>query len=365
MISSAPRPRILHLVDRVTGGVPVAVRAYVAHSPVGVEHVIASPFRAGAPAPVWDGLDVGHIEWDTSTPYRAIRTLRRIVGTESFPVLHAHSSYPGAYARLLVSPRRTHLVYTPHCFAFFRADVSAPVRAGYRFVERLLVERTSVLAACGPGEMTAAERLGFGADRIVMIPNVPSIAEDPAVRLDTDPGRAGTLRVGMLGRWTAQKDPAYFAARVAELAAGLPSIEVDGCWIGSTEDRATPGIPGPHVHQTGWLAPSEVGERLRDLDIYLHSAAWEGFPIALLDARAAGLPILCRRIAALPDLPPPLSVDGGLPALTAAVRAGRFAEWRDGNRAQWDVYLGDRSAHAQRRALARAWTPGLNAASRL
>ncbi|MFF0909475.1 hypothetical protein ACFWZW_02160 [Microbacterium enclense] len=42
---TSPRPRrVLHVVDRITGGVPVAVRTYVAHSPPDVEHVVASPF---------------------------------------------------------------------------------------------------------------------------------------------------------------------------------------------------------------------------------------------------------------------------------------------------------------------------------
>ena len=96
----------------------------------------------------------------------------------------------------------------------------------------------------------------------------------------------------MLGRWAAQKDPDYFRARVQELRAALAE-PVEARWIGSADGgAAAAGHDEPRVHVTGWLPATEVAVQLRELDLYLHTAAWEGFPIALLDAHAVGAPIL-------------------------------------------------------------------------
>lgn len=343
---------------------PVAVRSYVENSSAHFVHVIASPFQDGRPAPVWTGLEVAHVEWDTRSPGRALTGARRILRSEHHDVLHAHSSFPGLYARLLRSPRTTHLVYTPHCFAFLRTDVPACVRATYRLAERMLASRTSVLAACGPGESVESQGIGIPPGRIVVVPNVSSLPamRPPAPR--ATPVGGGRLRVGMLGRWAPQKDPTFFRECVDVLARELPGIEVEGWWIGASDVPTDDRERNTRVRRTGWLTPPEVGDRLRDLDVYVHSAAWEGFPIALVDAQAAGLAILCRRIAAVPDLPRALSVEGGLSALAAAVRTGRFAAWSRDNRSGWEAYLGDRSAAAQRSALTEVWTSSITVRSR-
>ncbi len=350
------RHRVLHLVDRVTGGVPVAVRSYIAHSPDRYEHVIASPFQDGCPASVWTGLEVAHVDWDTRSPARALAHARRLLRGEHHDVIHAHSSFPGVYARLLCSPRTTHVVYTPHCFAFLRQDVPGAVRVAYRLAERILASRTSVLAACGPGESIEAEKLGLPRKRIVEVPNVSSLLAVPREASSRIPAKSDRIRVGMLGRWAPQKDPVFFRDRIEALRRELPGIRVEGWWIGGSGDPTAGSGPDGLVHRTGWLTPLEVGDRLRDLDVYLHSAAWEGFPIALLDARAAGLPMLCRSISAVPGLPPELSVERGWDGFVTAVRGGRLLEWGRANRATWDAYLGDRTARAQRSALNRAWT---------
>lgn len=345
-VTPDPAPRVVaHLVDRTTGGVPVAVCSYIRTSPPAYRHVIVSPPVAGGPAPVWAGVDAAHVAWDASTPVRALRDLRGILRRGRFDVVHAHSSFPGVYARLL-RPARTRVVYTPHCFAFARTDVSFVHRSIYRAIERTLAGRTTVLAACGPGERDEALGVGITAHRVLVIPNLPSLVD-----VHARPPRAlpdGALRLGMLGRWSPQKDPAFFVDRVASLRHALADVDVQATWIGD-------GSAAPGIRVTGWVGAGCVRRELDELDVYLHTAAWEGFPIAILDADAAGLPILARRIRALPDLPAALTLDEGEAALIAAVRERRFAAWSAENRRGWRAYLGHRDAYTQGDALARAW----------
>jgi glycosyltransferase involved in cell wall biosynthesis len=56
------------------------------------------------------------------------------------------------------------------------------------------------------------------------------------------------------------------------------------------------------IDVTGWLPREESLRRLAQAGgIYLHSARWEGFPFAILEAHAAGLPLIIRHIPSLAD----------------------------------------------------------------
>ncbi len=334
----------------------MAVRGYIANTPPGFEHVVASAHSDDEPAPVWlEGrapAAVRHLDWDTSTPVRAVLSLRRLLAAVQPDVVHAHSSFPGVYARVLRGGG-ARLVYTPHCFAFERRDIGRPVRLLYRGIERSLRGRTDLLAAGGPGEALAAAALGYAPDRVRTIPNVPSVrrASGGASRSGSLPH---TVTVGMLGRWAPQKDPRAFVDLVERLRRELPGVNVRAKWIGGGDGVSQ--VPGD-IEITGWKSPEGVAAELADLDVYLHTAAWEAaVAIAVLDAFECGIPILARPISAMPGLPPSLRTDAGMPDLIEAVRAGRSADWAADNRERWTGYLGGGfTPDAQRAALQRVW----------
>lgn len=347
---------MLHLVDRLTGGVPVAVRSYIENTPAGFAHTVASPHRDGSPAAVWrqgdETVEVGHAHWDVSTPLRALSSLRRVLRLVRPDVVHAHSSFPGVYARV-IGAGGARLVYTPHCFAFERRDIGSTARMTYRAIETSLRHRATVLAAGGPGEALAAAGLGYPPDRLRVIPNVPSVRRRASARPRRE-GDANTLTVGMVGRWAPQKDPDAFVTAVRRLRKDLPGVTVRAKWIGGGDGS---GEAPDDIEVTGWQTPEGVAAELAELDVYLHTAAWEAaVAIAILDAFECGIPILARPIPAMPGLTPLIRTDTGMPGLVAALRAGRLIDWAEDNRARWDRYLDGRFTPAsQRDALGQVW----------
>ncbi len=334
----------------------MAVRGYIAHTPPGFEHVVASTHADGAPAAVWTeghgAAVVRHLHWDTSSPLKAVLSLRRMMNTVRPDVVHAHSSFPGVYARV-VPVGGARLVYTPHCFAFERRDVGRPIRSLYRWIERSLRRRCDLLAAAGPGEALTAAGLGYDPGLLRMIPNVPSVRRSEEEKPRTA-SASTTITVGMLGRWAPQKDPRAFVDLVSALRRELPGVNVRAKWIGGGDG----GVESPNgIEITGWKSPEDVARELAGLDVYLHTAAWEAaVAIAVLDAFECGIPILVRPIAAMPALPPQVRTDSGLQPLIEATRAGRFALWAEENLEQWDRYLGDSfTPAAQRAALHAVW----------
>jgi glycosyltransferase involved in cell wall biosynthesis len=99
----------------------------------------------------------------------------------------------------------------------------------------------------------------------------------------------------------------------------------------------------------GWLATA---------DLYVHTAAWEGAPVSVLEASALGLPVVARRSPALAAL--------GLPALCDTpdemiemIRSLQDDRRRAELRARCQDVLRRHRPEAQREALGRAYAAAL------
>lgn len=347
---SAAPARVLHVVDRLTGGVPLAVASYIDNSPPAFQHVIVAP--TGQRVPEWDERGLQVLDLGESHVGR-VRTLRRAVRGFDPHTIHAHSSFAGGYARLAARRGARRIVYTPHCFAFAREDRGRLWRRLFRVLEGTLGFNTSLVAACSESEAALASDLTSVRGRIIPVPNVarmPSVARRPT-------SLGGALRVGMVGRIGPQKDPAYFAGVVSRLRrAGLL---VDAVWIGGGDAALVAELADADIRVTGWVRGAHLEAALDTLDVYVHSARWEGFPLSLLDAHARGVPLLVRETATSGEIPAPHSADDGITGLIAAAGDDDdFARWVALNRDYWSSRLRANDAAHQTAALARVWSHG-------
>ena len=286
---------VLHVSEAFGGGVVAAVRAHVAASPE-FRHLLAFSDRLEAPL---TGHDLDPFDALVTLPHEplaAIRTIRRAVRKQRVDIVHAHSSIGGALARLAVRSSDIPVVYTPHCFAHLRLDRSGLSRAAYRAVEKRMAANTTVYAACAPYEYEQCKHLGSDVPR-VYVPNALTVADRPPLAGADEHGRLHILGVGRL---FPQKDPEFFAAAVE--AVRVAGIDLDATWIGDGESNLRRRLIGADIEVTGWLPREESLRRLAQPGgIYLHSARWEGFPFAILEANAAGLPVIIRHIPMLAD----------------------------------------------------------------
>jgi glycosyltransferase involved in cell wall biosynthesis len=113
-------------------------------------------------------------------------------------------------------------------------------------------------------------------------------------RVQHGPGR---LRIGTSGRISPQKRPGFFA-QAAEALQG----RADFVWIGDGDESLKRPLLEAGVEITGWRARSAALEELASLSIYVQTSAWEGMPIAVIEAMAAGLPVVATDIVGNRDL---------------------------------------------------------------
>jgi glycosyltransferase involved in cell wall biosynthesis len=182
------------------------------------------------------------------------------------------------------------VIYQPHCYAFEDPTQRPTIRLFYRCAEHILAKRTFRVAAVSRRELTLAASM-VGSDRTLIIPNVSSLES-----LFTNPKRDyehSLVTVGMIGRVCAQKDPAFFARVAAQISSLRPNIRFR--WIGDGPDPDNHHIlANSGVMVTGWKQGEALARELQSLDIYLHSAKYEGFPISVIEAAASSLPIIAR-----------------------------------------------------------------------
>ncbi|ALO67772.1 hypothetical protein AS189_16415 [Arthrobacter alpinus] len=221
----------------------------------------------------------------SANPLKRFLEVRAYARELEVEVIHAHSSWAGLYSRAFRPS--VPVIYEPHCYVFDDPQRHPLLRSVYRRIESFLSRHTTITVA-----LTEHERgLAYGLDKnakVRILPNIPTI---PTVAYREDTTQA-VPEIVMIGRLAPQKDPGFYQdlARLSS-ARGLPFKFV---WIGSGTESDTDALQAAGIEVTGWLAPEEISQRLSRAWMYVHSAHYEGFPLSVLDAAAAKVPIIVR-----------------------------------------------------------------------
>lgn len=298
--------RVLHVTEALGGGLQSAITNYVDGLPE-VQHGVYSRARTGQAT----------YPWTRSIPHEAYEGglagfFRRLLGKvrdEAPDVVHLHSSFAGAARAVL--PRGQAVVYSPHCYAMERRDCPLLLRGAYGAVEFLLARRRQAVLAVSLREAALSARLN---------PHTPAeIALNPAPFDPAVPhGRpTGAAEIVMVGRISPQKDPRLFAA-IARECRGRPWRFV---WIGDGDAAERDELEEAGVAVTGWTPPELTIERVSRAALYLHTAAWEGGPVATVEAATLGVPVLARDIPSMSSLG---YATAGTEARTLATGVRRF-----------------------------------------
>lgn len=271
--------RILHVVEVKGGGVWDAVHQYVDNLPDD-EHCVAGTDADHLPR----FADIARVESLSGGLMSRRKAVKRLAADFRPDVIHAHSSFAGVTTRTIRVDGRP-IVYQPHAFYFSSESLHPAKRLLTWVAERVLSFRTAAFIALSSHEVEQMARLA---------PRVPAFVvhnTSALVPSGSHPDRPGFV-VAMSGRVTTQKSPELFAAIAERLRAVRPDAAF--VWLGDGEptDRAT--LESAGVTVSGWLDRAALTDALQGSDVYLHTAAYEGFPLSILDASAVRLPLLVR-----------------------------------------------------------------------
>ncbi|WP_197374172.1 glycosyltransferase [Mycolicibacterium baixiangningiae] len=342
---------VVHVTESFASGTAAAIRDFARNYPSAEHHLVYARRTEAAVSTTEFAGFTATAELPDGHAAR-LGFIRRYVNALAGPVvIHAHSSKGGVYARLAVrrSARRP-IVYSPHCYAFERRDVGPAVRAAFRTVEWLLSFNTSAYGACSPREA----RLSHWPPTRPRVVTVPNVAGPCTVPTNGDRTSATGLRVVGNGRLGAQKDPVFFADAVTHARRAHPDLQA--VWIGDGDAEHAGYLADRRIEVTGWMPRSQALAELARGDVYLHTAVWEGLPISILEANAAGLPVVARTRPYLHGQRLPLTFgrpDEFAGVLSALSTARERAAARDATR----VALADNCDGSQQVALKELYGP--------
>ncbi len=133
------------------------------------------------------------------------------------------------------------------------------------------------------------------------IPFQPFLAK-PASPLSMWP----RLRFGCLGRMVPQKAHDVLIDAFRSVLKELPNAELRIAGGGPLFEALCERVSSTGLAQRVRIeeATSDPAGFLQEMDVFVLSSRWEGLPLALLEAMAAGLPVVATRVGGIPDFLP-------------------------------------------------------------
>lgn len=281
--------RILHVTECYEGGVRRAMDTIVRLTPEFEHFLLADKYQLEEPGVGYSGV----IPMAEGFARRAVQA-KSVAMEIKADIIHAHSSWAGAYTRVGTPPKP--VVYEPHCFVFDDPERGRMQRWVYRKAERALGKNTAAAIVLTPHEKRLAQGI-LSDDKIVWLPNVPSISAGHPREL----ARRRLPEIVMVGRLARQKDPEFFVALYQLL--NTMGVNTKFTWIGDGDPEYHNSLTDNGIEVTGWLNDSQLVQRLAGASLYFHSASYEGFPLSVLDAAQSGLPILARDLPCFSGFP--------------------------------------------------------------
>jgi glycosyltransferase involved in cell wall biosynthesis len=256
---------------------------------------LAERFAAAGAEPVLIAL---RGPWDLPHALRVRRALRGV------DVVHAQDRRAGLWTRVLPRPGRAALVYTVHGLPDpYLPAPAGPGRPGlraliaYRGLDALLARRADVVVTPSQAMADAlVARVGYPCGRLTVVPNGVPARSLPKAR-----GEA----VGTLSVLEPVKGLDVFLEAAALLAPERPALPFAVFGEGTLdavlrEQARRLGLDG-RVTFAGHTPADRAFERLAVLAL---PSLMENAPLALLEAMAAGVPVVASRVGGIPETAP-------------------------------------------------------------
>jgi glycosyltransferase involved in cell wall biosynthesis len=249
------------------------------------------------------GIPVQLIPQTGRTDYLSFLKVAQALGRERAQVIHTHNTQPfvdGTIGALMARVRT--IVHTDHARDF-------PDKLRYMIAERIM--SSFAYRVVGVSEHTSANLAAFEHIPPRKIETIPNGVDGSVFDVATDRAEAraefgiprGAKAIGLAVRLTEQKGITFLLNALPAVARAFPDVVLVVAGEGPAEaalksEAEALGVAG----RVRFVGPRrDVPVLLKALDAYVLPSVWEGLPMVLLEAMAAGCPIVATSVGGVPS----------------------------------------------------------------
>ena len=238
---------------------------------------------------------------------RALRQVEGLMKQNGYAFCHCHSPIGGVVARIAGHRTRTKVIYTAHGFHFYQG---APVMNWlvYYPVEKMLSRWTDVLITINHEDYKLAKKK-FKMKKLTYVPGIGIDTQRECLSQKEKEEKRKELGIpqdAFLITNAAEFTPNKNQRTVIEAIEQLhnPNIYFVMCGIGEKKAELEQYVKEhgleEHIRFVGFR--NDLHEILQTSDCFVLSSFREGLSVALMEAMAEGLPVVCGRIRGNVDL---------------------------------------------------------------
>jgi glycosyltransferase involved in cell wall biosynthesis len=282
-----------HVLDLAGGLIARGCEVHLLYSTVRMDEIFkkrmgSMPRLTHVALPMHRGLHV-----DDLSVILAIRRYLRQFGP--FDIIHGHSSKGGAVARIAAIGSGVPALYTPHALVMMTPGLPFLSRHFYGSIELVLSRLCKYIITVAPGEERFALAAGLGKSRVVMVPNgVETLKLSPRDKArDICGARPNEIVVGSVGRLVENKGPEVLVNALAIALRTTPQLRL--VFVGDGPLKASLGELAGRLgiaEKVVLLGEMDARKLFSAFDIFAMSSRMEAMPYVVLEAMAAGLPIV-------------------------------------------------------------------------
>ncbi len=242
-----------------------------------------------------------------------LKRLKTIMDENHFDIVHCHTPIAAAITRVAAINTRRHgtkVIYTTHGLHFYKG---APLFNWlvYYPLEMALSRYTDVIIAINKEDYMRVKK--FSARKVYYVPGVGiDLKKFNTTYVDRNKKRSeiGVCKDSFVllsvGELIPRKNHSLVLTALGELKAEnkLEGIQYVICGKGDIENELQEKVRElkivDHVHFLGLRR--DISEICKSCDLFVFTSVLEGLPVALMEAMASGLPILCSNIRGNTDL---------------------------------------------------------------
>ncbi|MBF0196954.1 MAG: glycosyltransferase [Planctomycetes bacterium] len=261
------------------------------------ENIHACPAMIRSVNPIKDYIAYGHI--------------RKILRKIKPDIVHTHTSKAGVVGRFAaIKEKVPKIIHSTHGL-IYNSDANIPGVGGslslkaFKAVEEHLGKSTHSLITLSQEETGEAIRLNLApASCIQNISNGVPLQELAAIERDPSSWKVPHIRLGIAGRLNKEKGHELLIRSMQKVLKSFPNISLKIAGRGPLKEElenlsAELGI-SDHIHFDGFH--HNISEFLKNIDIFILSSHYEGFGLVLIEAMAAGLPIVATDVGGVREV---------------------------------------------------------------